>query len=130
MKIDYSLCRDILLAVQDFPLPTVNNNDSINFPDINRLTIDYHIYILIQNGLLSGLNASSKSRDYLYLELALTHDGQQFVDLLSSDTIWNKVKDYAIQKAIPLTFDTLIHIAQSLLFDSFFNSSFSPYLAK
>ena len=106
MKIDYSLCRDILLAVQDFPLPTVNNNDSINFPDINRL---------IQNGLLSGLNASSKSRDYLYLELALTHDGQQFVDLLSSDTIWNKVKDYAIQKAIPLTFDTLIHIAQSLL---------------
>ena len=64
---------------------------------------------------MSGLNASSKSRDYLYLELALTHDGQQFVDLLSSDTIWNKVKDYAIQKAIPLTFDTLIHIAQSLL---------------
>ena len=115
MKIDYSLCRDILLAVQDFPLPTVNNNDSINFPDINRLTIDYHIYILIQNGLLSGLNASSKSRDYLYLELALTHDGQQFVDLLSSDTIWDKVKNYAIQKAIPLTFDTLIHIAQSLL---------------
>lgn len=115
MKIDYSLCRDILLVVQDFPLPTVNNNDSINFPNINRLTIDYHIYILVHNSLLSGLNASSKSRDYLYLELALTHDGQQFVDLLSSDTIWNKVKDYAIQKAIPLTFDTLIHIAQSLL---------------
>ena len=103
MKIDYSLCRDILLAVQDFPLPTVNNNDSINFPNINRLTIDYHIYILVQNGLFSGL------------ELALTHDGQQFVDLLSSDTIWDKVKNYAIQKAIPLTFDTLIHIAQSLL---------------
>lgn len=114
MKIDYTLCRDILLAVQDFPLPTVNNN-SINFSDINRLTIDYHIHILVQNALLSGLNASSKSRDYLYLDLALTHDGQQFVDLLYSDTIWNKVKDYALQKAIPLTFDTLIHIARSLL---------------
>ena len=115
MKIDYSLCRDILLAVQVFSLPTVNNNDSINFSDINRLTIDYHIHILVQNGLLPGLTASSKSRDYLYLDLALTHDGQQFVDLLSSDTIWNKVKDYALQKAIPLTFDTLIHIARSLL---------------
>lgn len=114
MKIDYSLCRDILLAVQDFPPPTVNNNNSINFSDINRLTIDYHIHILVQNGLLSGLNASSKSRNYLYLDLALTHDGQHFVDLLSSDTIWNKVKDYALQKAIPLTFDTLIHIARSL----------------
>lgn len=56
MKIDYSLCRDILLAVQNFPLPTVNNNDSINFPNINRLTIDYHIYILVHNSLLSGLN--------------------------------------------------------------------------
>ncbi|RIW10912.1 DUF2513 domain-containing protein [Veillonella parvula] len=115
MKIDYSLCRDILLTVQNSPLPSVNNNDSINFPDINRIIIDYHIHILVYNGLLSGKNASSKSRDYLYLDLALTHDGQQFVDLLSSDTIWNKVKDYAIQKAIPLTFDTLIHIAQSLL---------------
>lgn len=111
MRINIDLLRDILVDVASCPEPTVSSSYCFTYPQISQAEINYHIYLLIHQGYLNGIDASSKSDPYLYLNVGLTLAGQSFLDTVSDDTVWKKTKSYMKEHAIELSFKAISFVA-------------------
>lgn len=114
MRINIDLLRDILLDVANCPEPTVSNSHCFTYPQISQAEINYHIYLLVSHGYLSGIDASSKTEPYLYLSVGLTLAGQSFLDTISDDTAWKKTKSYMKEHAIELSFKAISFVASHI----------------
>ena len=111
MRINIDLLRNILLDVADCPAPTVDNSHCFTYPQTSQAEINYHIYLLVNQGYLSGIDASSKTDPYYYLNIELTLTGQSFLDSVSDDTVWEKTKSYMKEHAIELSFKAISFVA-------------------
>ena len=114
MRINVDLLRGILIDVADCPFPTVRSNRSFIYPETTQGEIDYHIHLLIDNGYLKGLNASSKDAPYQYLEIELTLAGQNFLDSIADNTVWEKTKKYLKENAMDFTFKTILFVSTKI----------------
>lgn len=111
MRINMDLLRNILLDVADCPASTVANSHCFTYPQTSQAEINYHIYLLVNQGYLSGIDASSKTDPYYYLNIGLTLTGQSFLDSVSDDTVWKKTKSYMKEHAIELSFKAISFVA-------------------
>lgn len=101
MKRDLDLVRKIVVEMQDMPpgyiLTSMDNVDDRLFAE--------HIILMKEAGFLDAFVQHYQSGEAPKVQVTrLTWDGQNFADLIASDTIWNKVKAKVIKPGVSWTF--------------------------
>ncbi|MDQ3813557.1 MAG: DUF2513 domain-containing protein [Armatimonadota bacterium] len=110
MKRDMELARTILLKLrdQDELNKTVLLENEIE--GYTKEQVLYHIKILAQAGLVEAMDASSSDELYWIAE-SLTWEGQEFVDAINNETVWNKTKDIVKEEGGSIPFEVLKNLA-------------------
>lgn len=106
MKRDFDLIRKILLYVEE------NQNDNsimINkLEDYENFTIVFHCKLLKEKGYLEG-----KAQECLtpgdddFQCFGITYEGYEFLDKIRDTSVWKKIKEYAKDHAMEITFNTI-----------------------
>lgn len=109
MKRDLELTRRLMLALE--------NDDEIHFEGVGDRDIVYHMKLLNDAGfllssteLITYVNGEIDTTSGLY---QLSWSGQEYLQALKDDTIWNKTKETA-GKVGSWTFDLVKQIAIEL----------------
>ena len=76
-----------------------------------------HLLLALDANLVSGLAVDRSRGEWFYglNECRLTMAGHDFLDAMRSKAVWNRVKEIAVQSAIPITVD----LVKSVLAKSF-----------
>lgn len=106
MKRDFDLIRKILLYVEE------NQNDSSiiisKLENYDNQILIFHCKLLKDKGYLNG-NALEclTSGDDDFQCLGITYDGYEFLDKIRDTSTWKKIKEYAKDHAMEITFNTI-----------------------
>jgi len=116
MKRDMDLVRDFLLKI-------ANADEPPNFSDLildreegsrEHEVAVYNMRMLIDDvGLVTGVNVASHD-GYDWIELELTWSGNDFLDNIRDQTVWEKTKQGA-QKLGGASWDVVIELAKGYL---------------
>lgn len=91
MRRDLDLIREIVLAVEDLPGGSLNQELAIE--GRTREEIGYHSYLIIDAGLAKGQDAGFlEDTSPIWHINHLTAAGHDFADASRSDTTWSKAK--------------------------------------
>lgn len=112
MRIDYDLCRQILIDVANAPTPTVESNYSFEYEGISQAKIDYNIHKLVEEGFLTGLDASSKTGLYDIQEIELTVAGDKYLQKVENANSWQMIKAFLSDHAVAITFQAIETVAK------------------
>jgi hypothetical protein len=114
MKRDMDLVRELLLKISDAP-------EHPNFADIipghkegtpEYELAAYHMHMLTEEaGLVHGIDVCSQDGDD-WLELRLTWQGNNFLENIRDQTVWEKTKAGA-QKLGGASWDVIVELAKS-----------------
>lgn len=66
--------------------------DEYDLPD-HRMLVYKHIVLMVQAGLVSGIETGTAGNRYDYYELELTWAGHDFIDSVVNDSVWKQVKN-------------------------------------
>ncbi|PLV58577.1 DUF2513 domain-containing protein [Brachyspira pilosicoli] len=133
MKIDYQLIKNILIAIQDYPLPEMEGKELLNKLDVKipsrralktdedylkYVTLVYHMEELLKAECIENINkeyqysfAPNIESPFVrvdYTSYKLTLKGSEFLSGLKQNKIFSKIKDLAINTAISLVSELLI----------------------
>lgn len=101
MKRDLDLVRKIVVEVQDMPPGYVLTN----MDDVDERLFAEHVVLMQEAGLIDAFIQRYESGEPPRVKVTrLTWEGQNFADLISSDTVWNKVKAKVIKPGVSWTF--------------------------
>jgi hypothetical protein len=114
MQRDWDLIREIL-AVLEARDSTRGGLPPGAFPSRSEEVVSYHFYLLHQAGLIDADIKKSGNTGIFGIARNLTWDGQEFLDKIRSDTLWNKIKSTVKDKGLDLTFDTIKAAAAALI---------------
>lgn len=113
MERNWELIREIMLKIKELgPRESLRSSQLEGYdPEI----VAEHMYLLEQAGLAEinvsqGLNGPAQA-----IANRLTWEGHEFIDLMNSDTQWNRVKDGLKEKGVEFTFDTLKAMACTVM---------------
>lgn len=104
MKRDFDLIRLVLKEVEDSKPMEVYSD--FQFEGYDSATINEHIELLIEAGLLAGKVARTRGRGIASVT-HLTWAGHDFLQSLRDDTIWKKAKEQVLKPGASWTFDIL-----------------------
>ena len=125
MKLDYNLIKTILLTMEEYPehqIPSFELMRKINITDENKDTFIGHIKIM---GDYNLIESSAKDGNYGFkyglnrnliqanCDYRMTANGYEFLDVLKNDTVFNKIKDFAISNAIDIGKQLLVNFASA-----------------
>lgn len=86
------------------------------FPEWPAETVDYHLWLLIHSGLLTGkCNADEPRAGFVCYGVALTWAGHEFLAAVRNDTAWNRIKSRLAERAIDLSFDAIVAAARAMM---------------
>ncbi len=102
MRRDADLIRDILLSVEA-------DNDSIKSEITDQDIINYHLYLMIDGGLLHGQEVNEGQ----WQIFGLTWEGHELTDLIGDDTRWTAIKQTLNWKSC--SFEIIKLIARKLI---------------
>ncbi len=136
MRIDYSLVRQILFAIEDENIidKLDNKNQSFQLSDDKKYysktkefndedIIGYHINYLVQAGLVIGINASSDSSGefniYLDNRPNLTKNGHDFLGSIRDKNVFNKTLNIISESGSSATIDIVQGLAKKVLMKTF-----------
>lgn len=91
MKRDMNLVRSILLSIEATP---VNGNVPLDFPGYDEDTVHYHLKIMVDGGLIEGLDISDPFSQRV-MPMGITWAGHDFIDNARSETVWKKALEIA-----------------------------------
>ena len=95
LKRDMDLIRQILLRIESWDQWLQSGFDMCGY---EKNIVDYNLVLLISRGLVDGhVNRSIKGNPHLIVG-QLTWEGQDFLDAIRSDSIWQKTKDHMKSK--------------------------------
>lgn len=111
MKRDWDLIRQILLTCED--APSGQHIGPNAFPALDKAVVFEHVRILADAGYLEArlLPFSTGASGGEFVILRLAWDGYDLLAKMKSDTWWNKIKQVAADKGLPLTFDVIKALA-------------------
>ncbi|HEX2836595.1 MAG TPA: DUF2513 domain-containing protein [Phycisphaerales bacterium] len=89
MKRDMDLVRRILLTVE---ATSERPTGVFSLPDVSDEVVAYHIEIMHGRGLLDAEDWGSNDTVGWYVS-GMTWEGQEFLDAIRNDTVWNRVKE-------------------------------------
>ena len=114
MRRDWDVIRTILLAVEqgdgEKEIP------SSAFSGIDESIIAYHMWLMIETGLVEG---GGRPPGSMGPPVAFIHrlrwSGHELLDEIRADTAWNRIKETARAKGIDLTVDSIKAVAKFLI---------------
>lgn len=111
MKRDMDLCRKILLkiekintgtAIYDLPIAGYNKQ------------VAYHCQMLHEAGFIDGYKAQYGDNELVFFCVgSITWAGNEYLNQIRDDNIWDKVKASINEKVLSITFDKVKSIAMS-----------------
>jgi hypothetical protein len=114
MQRDWDLIREIL-AVLEARDTTHGGLGPDAFPDHPKEVVSYHFHLLHQAGLIDATIKKTANTGIFGIARSLTWEGQEFLDKIRNDTLWNKIKSTVKDKGLDLTFDTIKAAAAALI---------------
>lgn len=116
MKRDMDLVRQLLLRIEEGNGPSMSEILEKPEDQEEQELYGHHTRILIDEGFLTGIDASSMSSTD-WLDLQLTWKGHEFLDTLRDPTIWEKSKKLA-NKAGGSSLQILLEIGKSIVVEA------------
>lgn len=115
MKRDWELVRLILTRIEE-------NGDlssrwfADRFPEWPADAVNYHLWLLIHSGLLTGkCNADEPRAGFVCYGVALTWSGHEFLAAIRNDKAWNRIKARLAERSIDLSFEAIAAAAKALM---------------
>lgn len=113
---DMDLVRKILFSIEDSKPFEKIINLSIDGYDMQEIA--YHCEMLYNAGYIKDYDASTCDTVdgvFGFWVRDLTWDGQDFIETIRQDSIWNKTKTAIKNKGLPLVVDTIKTIANAFI---------------
>jgi hypothetical protein len=117
MKQDWTIIRDVLLALEDSPTPRVVLRPE-NLPQHDLQAVAYNMWLLDDAGFVKGRFLWSSSGDGRIGSanvLTMTNAGHQLLNTIRNETAWSKIKDTFKTKGLEMTFDLVLSVGQKVL---------------
>ena len=114
MKRDMELVRKILFKIEEEYKDSAIYNLKIDGYDL--ATVAYHCNIIHGAGLV--MDYGSQSADdaiYSFGVSGLTWEGQDFLEKIREDTVWNKTKTILKEKGLPMIVDVIKDVSSSVI---------------
>jgi hypothetical protein len=111
MKRDMELVRKILFEIEKTYMGELLNDLKINGYDYKNLI--YHLEIMNEKGLLKDFEPIP-SRGYGTVGFSLgglSWSGQDYLDVIRNDEVWNKTIQTVEEKKLPKTVETIAKVA-------------------
>ena len=114
MKRDMELVRLVLLAIEEEYRSTAIINLKIDGYDME--TVAYHCKMLEEAGFVSDYRAHYASDGlYMFSVGPLTWEGNEFLDMIRDDSIWEKTKSAIRNSGLPLVLETVKTMAYTVV---------------
>lgn len=111
MRLDWDLCREILLVVEREDHGT-NDDIKVEIEDRDDREISYHLRALTQAGYIKCEVLPDTEDDFLwFVPQSLHWSGHKFLAGTRDNSIWKTVLNRASEKATSVTLDTLLALA-------------------
>ena len=108
MKRDWDLIRSLLLEIEEkTPEKILSTSDFKG----DTKTIGYHLTLLIEAGLVKGLDTGILHSRFSCKIFRLSWSGHDFLDAISNDNVWTKTKESVKGIGGKITFETIKCIA-------------------
>lgn len=108
------LVRLVLLAIEDEYRSTALFNLRVDGYDME--TVAYHCKMLDEAGFVSGYNAQYASDGLHAFSVGpLTWEGNEFLDRIRDDSIWEKTKSAIRNNGLPLVLETVKTMAYTVV---------------
>jgi hypothetical protein len=105
VKRDFDLIRKILLYVEE------NHDGSVMYirglENYDNKVLMTHCEILINQKFLEGEVSRVDTGEGIYICKGITYEGYEFLDKIRNTTFWKKIKKYAKEHAIEISFNTI-----------------------
>lgn len=113
MKRDMELIRKILITIE------YSNQTQglilLKFDGYSDDQISYHVKILYEQGIIEAIDCSSMT-EFEWRAKGLMWEGHDYIDAISDEARWQKVKDWIKSTGKILTMETLKQAVQELFF--------------
>jgi hypothetical protein len=109
-----NLVRKILMAIEDHPHGRAP--DRIEIEGFTEAQINYHVYIMIEGGLVEGSDITHMgSEGYEAMASRLTWAGHEFLDAARDEGRWQGALRIAKEKAGTVTIGIMTQLLSSLM---------------
>ena len=118
VKRDMDLIRNLLIKVEEVYEPGAG---SINFSKIridgyDDKVIAEHLLLKKEAGLIRNINAKQYVTGSTMLSIGnLTNEGYDTLEKFRNDTVWNKTKEIARDKGLPMLIDIFSQVASTVI---------------
>lgn len=118
VKRDMDLIRNLLIKVEEVYEPGAG---SINFSKIridgyDDKVIAEHLLLMKEAGLIRNINVKQYVTGSTMLSIGnLTNEGYDTLEKFRNDTVWNKTKEIARDKGLPMLIDIFSQVASTVI---------------
>lgn len=118
VKRDMDLIRNLLIKVEEVYEPGAG---SIKFSKIridgyDDKVIAEHLLLMKEAGLIRNINAKQYVTGSTMLSIGnLTNEGYDTLEKFRNDTVWNKTKEIARDKGLPMLIDIFSQVASTVI---------------
>lgn len=118
MQRDMDLIRNLLIKIEDVYEPGAG---SINFSKIridgyDDKVIVEHLLLMKEAGLIRNINAKQYVTGSTILNIGnLTNEGYDTLEKFRNDTVWNKTKEIARDKGLPMLIEIFNQVAGTVI---------------
>lgn len=114
MKRDMELVRKILFEIEDKYVSTMLIGLQIEGYD--QATVAYHCKIMHEAGLISEYKSHYASNELnIFFVGSLSWEGNDYLDKIRDDSIWNKTKATIKERGLPLMIETIKTISTAFI---------------
>ena len=114
MQRDMNLVRQILLKIEEHEHGRAQR--SLDIADYSEDQIGYHVYIMIEGGLLEGADVTQMgSKTFEAIPTRLTWAGHEFLDAARDDSRWNRALQTARDQAGSVTIGVMTQLLTAMM---------------
>jgi hypothetical protein len=114
MKRDMELIRKILFSIENEHVDIALMG--LNIPGYDFKTVAYHCKQLYEANMVSSYDSQFAGDGlYCFSVGGLTWEGNEFLDKIRSDTIWNDTKKLALDQGLPLIISVINNVASAII---------------
>lgn len=113
MKRDWDTIRRILLKIEALPTEASQLNSN-EIEGVDNEVAAYHMRLLLEAKLIEGACRDALGPAWCWAA-RLTWAGHEFLDQIRRDTHWQRIKQRARERAIDLSFESILALARQLL---------------
>lgn len=118
MKRDMDLIRNLLIRIEEVyePGAGIINFSKLRMDGYDDKIIVEHLLLMQEAGLIRNINAKKYVTGSTILSIGnLTNEGYDTLEKFRNDTVWNKTKEIARDKGLPVLIDIFSQVASTVI---------------